>query len=52
MASPLNLEKRKGTFLCAGCSLPLFKSSAKFESGELIAALDVVQQSCTGTVDG
>jgi peptide-methionine (R)-S-oxide reductase len=31
--SPLNQEKRKGTFACAGCSLPLFDSSTKFESG-------------------
>jgi peptide-methionine (R)-S-oxide reductase len=31
--SPLNAEKRKGTFACAGCELPLFSSDAKFESG-------------------
>ena len=31
--SPLNREKRKGTFACAGCDLPLFKSDAKYESG-------------------
>ena len=31
--SPLNKEKRKGTFACAGCQLPLFKSETKFESG-------------------
>jgi peptide-methionine (R)-S-oxide reductase len=31
--SPLNAEKRKGTFACAGCELPLFPSAAKFESG-------------------
>ncbi len=31
--SPLNHEKRKGTFACAGCGLPLFSSDAKFESG-------------------
>ena len=31
--SPLNDEKRKGTFVCAGCFLPLFLSSTKFESG-------------------
>jgi peptide-methionine (R)-S-oxide reductase len=31
--SPLNGEHRKGTFVCAGCELPLFDSSAKFESG-------------------
>jgi peptide-methionine (R)-S-oxide reductase len=31
--SPLNHEKRKGTFACAGCDLPLFSSATKFESG-------------------
>ena len=31
--SPLNAEKRKGTFACAGCDLPLFSSETKFESG-------------------
>jgi len=30
---PLNSEKRAGTFLCAGCALPLFSSKAKYESG-------------------
>ena len=32
-SSPLNHEKRKGTFACAGCELPLFASDTKFESG-------------------
>jgi peptide-methionine (R)-S-oxide reductase len=31
--SPLNAEKRKGTFACAGCDLPLFSSETKYESG-------------------
>ena len=31
--SPLNAEKRKGTFACAGCDLPLFTSDMKFDSG-------------------
>jgi peptide-methionine (R)-S-oxide reductase len=31
--SPLNREKRKGTFLCAGCDQDLFSSDTKFESG-------------------
>ena len=31
--SPLNYEKRKGQFLCAGCSQPLFESATKYESG-------------------
>ena len=29
----LNHEKRKGTFVCAGCEQKLFASSFKFESG-------------------
>jgi peptide-methionine (R)-S-oxide reductase len=32
-SSPLNKEKRAGTYSCAGCALPLFSSKAKFESG-------------------
>jgi len=32
-SSPLNAEKREGTFLCAACYLPLFASETKFESG-------------------
>jgi len=32
-SSPLNNEKRKGYFACAGCDLPLFTTEMKFESG-------------------
>ena len=32
-SSPLNREKRKGTYVCAGCGLPLFSSATKYESG-------------------
>ena len=32
-SSPLNNEKRKGYFACAGCDLPLFTADMKFESG-------------------
>jgi peptide-methionine (R)-S-oxide reductase len=31
--SPLNHEKRKGMFTCAGCGQPLFASETKYESG-------------------
>jgi peptide-methionine (R)-S-oxide reductase len=32
-SSPLDHEKRSGTFVCAGCGLPLYSSRAKFDSG-------------------
>jgi peptide-methionine (R)-S-oxide reductase len=32
-ASPLNHEKRAGTFRCAGCGHPLFETGTKYESG-------------------
>ena len=32
-SSPLDKEKREGTFLCAACYLPLFESAHKFDSG-------------------
>jgi len=31
--SPLNDEKRVGTYVCAACFLPLFESAHKFNSG-------------------
>jgi peptide-methionine (R)-S-oxide reductase len=32
-SSPLDNEKRMGTFICAACNLPLFESEAKYDSG-------------------
>lgn len=32
-SSALNQEKRKGTFTCAACFLPLFDAKTKYESG-------------------
>ncbi len=32
-SSPLNNEKRKGRYVCAGCQLPLFDSTTKYDSG-------------------
>jgi peptide-methionine (R)-S-oxide reductase len=32
-SSPLNKEKRKGNFACAGCGQKLYNSATKYESG-------------------
>jgi len=32
-SSPLNQEKRPGTYVCAACFLPLFDAADKYESG-------------------
>ena len=32
-SSPLNREKRSGTYTCAGCALPLVSAATKFDSG-------------------
>jgi len=32
-SSPLNENKQKGTFVCAGCELPLFSAEMKYDSG-------------------
>lgn len=32
-SSPLNQEKRPGTFVCARCGQPLFSSETKYDSG-------------------
>jgi peptide-methionine (R)-S-oxide reductase len=32
-SSPLNTEKRAGIYRCAGCDLPLFSSTMKYDSG-------------------
>ena len=36
-SSPLNDEHHAGTFSCAGCALPLFSSTTKFDSGTRLA---------------
>lgn len=32
-SSPLNTNKTEGTYTCAGCNTPLFKSKNKYDSG-------------------
>lgn len=51
--SPLNLEKREGTFRCAGCGQPLFDSSTKYESGSGWPSFFAPLEGAVGTtVDG
>ena len=54
--SPLNQEKRAGTFRCAGCGQPLFASDTKFESGtgwpSFFAPLDDAVATTTDTAYG
>ena len=51
---PLNHEKRKGTFVCAGCDLPLFKSETKYDrwsSANHSRKLGGRRKSCSGKYD-
>ena len=51
-SSPLNDEKREGTYVCKGCDLPLFKSNMKYDSGTgWPSYFDVIEGSIGTTVD-
>ena len=47
--SPLNDEKRKGEFLCAGCGEKLFDSATKYESGSGWPSFYAAQPGAVGT---
>ena len=55
-SSPLNSEKRDGTFTCAGCGRPLFSADTKFESGtgwpSFVAPLDKSVETTTDRTYG
>ncbi len=47
--SPLNAEKRTGTFFCAGCGEPLFDSATKYESGSGWPSFYAAKDGAVGT---
>jgi peptide-methionine (R)-S-oxide reductase len=49
--SPLDKEKREGTFACAGCDLPLFSSKTKFDSGTGWPSFYTPLENAVGTTD-
>ncbi|MGH8460134.1 MAG: peptide-methionine (R)-S-oxide reductase MsrB [Stenotrophobium sp.] len=48
-SSPLNNEHRPGTFVCAACYNPLFKSAMKFDSGTGWPSFFTVLPNAVGT---
>ncbi len=47
--SPLNEEHRQGTYHCAGCDLPVYSSTTKFESGTGWPSFTAPLQNAIGT---
>jgi peptide-methionine (R)-S-oxide reductase len=50
-SSPLDHEKREGTFACAGCDLALFSSKTKFDSGTGWPSFWAPLENAVGTTD-
>jgi peptide-methionine (R)-S-oxide reductase len=50
-SSPLDHEKREGTFACAGCDLPVFSSKTKFDSGTGWPSFWAPLENAVGTTD-
>ncbi len=50
-SSPLNNEKRHGTFRCAACGQPLVSSDTKFESGTGWPSFWAPLENAVGTTD-
>jgi peptide-methionine (R)-S-oxide reductase len=48
-SSPLNAEKRRGVYRCAGCDLDLFTSEMKYESGTGWPSFKNVLRDAVGT---